>query len=221
MGEVQLHAIGINEVRDLVSGNPDAAARLTELAAAASPPQPTAPAVGLLSKLGPMLRRPPGAPVVRPGVPTGRDVADLVHGHDLAPGRLTAGWTLVRLWLDDRAWGRLDLSLSEADIDELDFALASAGVDARLALRRLFNDQLALPLKAAPGQVTGYVPHGHARAMAAAWRPASDGLPGELAAVALQVAGWLEGFGAWGEAARNDGRPAPDLVATWQATPGG
>ena len=31
MGEVRLHAIGVDEVRDLFSGNPDAAARLTDL----------------------------------------------------------------------------------------------------------------------------------------------------------------------------------------------
>lgn len=220
MGEVRLHAIGVDEVRDLFSGNPDAAARLTDLAMAAFPPPPPAsPHVGLLSKVGPLLRRPPGAPVVRPGVPTRRDLDDLVHGHELALDRLSAGWALVRLWLDDRAFGRLTLTLGEHQLDDLDFALTRAGLDARFALRRLFNDQLALPVKALPGQVTGYARHGHARAMAAAWRPACDGLPDDLAPLALDLVGWLDRFAGWADDARDAGRPAPDLVAAWQAAP--
>lgn len=220
MGEVQLHAIGIDEVRDLFSGNPDAAARLTGLATAAFPSSARPRSVGLLSKLGPLLRRPPDAPVVFPGVPTGRDLADLVQGRDLGPGRLSAGWALVRLWLDDRAWGRLALSMGEPDLDDLDFALSTAGVDTRFALRKVFNDQLAIPVKPLPGQVTGYVRYGHARAMAAAWREALPGLTDGPAATAREVTEWLDRFAGWADEARDAGRPAPDLVATWHGVPG-
>lgn len=217
MGEVTLHAIGIDEVRDLFSGQEAPTARLTELADAAFPPETTPGAVGLLAKLGPLLRRPPGAPVVRPDVPTGADVAALTRGRDLPTDRLVAGWTLVRLWWDDRAWGHLTLSLGEGQLDDLDFALSAAGVDARFALRRLFNDQVAIPLKARPGQVTGYVKNGHARAMATAWRPALDRLPQDAARVARPIADWLDRFEDWTRRARDDDRPAPDLVASWQA----
>lgn len=217
MGEARLHAIGIDEVRDLFSGAPDAAAHLAHLAATAFPPEVTARPVGLLGKLGPLLRRPPGAPVVRPGVPTARDLDDLVHGRDLGPDRLSAGWALVRLWLDDRAWGQTVATLAEGDIDELDFALSSAGVPARLAFRQVFNDRLAIPVKALPGQATGYVRHGHALAMAEAWRPVLATLPNVLAGPARDLVDWLDGFAAWADDARTAGRPAPDLVATWRS----
>lgn len=220
MGEVRLHAIGIDEVRELFSGSPDAAARLTDLALAAFPAPARTPTVGLLGKLGPLVRRPPDAPIVLPGVPTARDLAALLAGRDLPPDRLAAGWALVRLWLDDRGWGHLAFTLAEAELDDLDFALSAGGVDARFALRKLFNDQVALPVKALPGQVTGYVRYAHARGMADAWRPALGGLPGPVAGVAGEVVAWLDRFEAWAHEARDAGRPAPDLVAAWQATPG-
>lgn len=215
MAEVVLHAIGVDEVRELFSGSPDAVARLRLLAAAAFPTT-RPPSVGLLSKLGPLLRRPPDAPVVHPGVPTGRDLDDLAHGRDLPPERLSAGWALVRLWLDDRAFGRLGLTLTEPALDDLDFALGAAGVDARLGFRKLFNDQLAIPLKPLPGQASGYVRSAHAAAMADAWRAVADDLPGDSVTTARLVADWLAGLPLWSTEARDAGRPAPDLVATWQ-----
>lgn len=217
MGEVTLHAIGIDEVRDLFSGQPDAVARLQSLASAAFPPATTPGAVGLLSKLGPLVRRPPGAPIARPGVPTASDLDALVHGRDVGFDRLSVAWALVRLWWDDRAWGRLALTLGEWELDDLDFALSAAGVEPHLGFRKLFNDQLAIPVKALPGQVTGYVRHRHARAMADAWRPALPGLTGDAAATASAVVDWLDGLADWTQRARDVDRPAPDVIASWQA----
>lgn len=221
MGEVRLYAIGIDEVRDLFSGSPDHAERLRRLAVAAFPPAPVPQQRGLLSKLGPMVRRPLDAPVVYPGVPTGRDLDDLIHGRDLPPDRLSAGWALVRLWLDDTAWGRLDLTLDEARLDDLDFALSRAGVDPRFAVRKLFNRQAALPLKELPGQVTGYVRHAHALAMADAVRSALPSLTEEQAALAEPLVAWLGSLEGWAAEAETAARAVPDVVAVWQSSDAG
>ncbi len=215
MGEVRFNAIGIDEVRDLFS-SADAAARLRSLASLAFPPPP-APKASLLSKLGPMMRRPLVAPVIVPGVPTGRDLDDLVAGRDIPLERLPEAWTLVRLWVDDSSWSTWTSPLDEATLDALDFAGATQGVESRFALRKLFNDALRLPVKALPGQVTGYVRHTQANAMAAAWADALPGLPESVRPLAEDVVGWLGQLPTWADAAARAGRPAPDLVATYTA----
>ena len=74
MGSLRLYAIGIDEVR-AIFGAPEATA--TALRAIAAHRFPAAPssAPGLLGKLGPVFRRAPDAPVLRPGVPHGPDEA--------------------------------------------------------------------------------------------------------------------------------------------------
>lgn len=215
MGDMRLNALSIDELRDLFSGSAESAARLRALAAAAFPVE-TAPPATLLSRIGgPLTRRAPNAPVVRPSVPTGGDLNALLAGHYIAPERLTAAWALVRVWLDDASWGSLTLDIDEADINDLDFELGSAGLESRFALRKLFNDRLALPLPNAPGQATGYVRSSAALAMRDAWLPALGGVGGRHAEAARRVVAWLEGFDDWCRAAEQAGRPAPDLIASY------
>ena len=79
MGSLRLYAIAINEVRDIFSAPEETATALRAIAAdrfAESPPAST----GLLSRLGPVFRRAPDAPVIRPGVPSGSDVDALLTG---------------------------------------------------------------------------------------------------------------------------------------------
>lgn len=215
MGVVRLYAVGIDELRDLFSGSPETAARLRALAADAFAPSPTPPERRtLLGKIGgPLMKRPVGAPVRRPGEPTASDLEALLAGHYLPPERLDAGWALVRLWLEDAAWGTFTKELDEASIDELDFALCGGGVEAQFSLRKLFNDRLALPLAAAAGSVSGYVRAGHALGMAEAYRAASGWLDPARGELVGELAAWLGQFDGWAAAAVAAGRPAPDLVA--------
>jgi hypothetical protein len=216
MGEVRLNAIGIDELRDLFSGSDAAANRLRELAVAAFPTPARAVPRTLLSRLGgPLVKRPLDAPIIRPGVPTGTDITDLVHGRDIPPHRLSAAWTLVRLWLDDNSWGSLVVEVDR--VEDLDFDLSRLGLDPRFSLGHLLNDQLALPLKALPGQATGHVRHGHALAMADAWRERVDDVPLAQASAVRDVVAWLDRFPGWAADANEAGRPAPDLVATYVA----
>lgn len=217
MGVVSFFAVGIDELREVFSGSDAVASRLRTLAASAYPPPPPAPPKGnLLSRLGPFSKRGTDAPVIRPGVPSGSDLDDLLHGHEVAPDRLSAVWALVGLWLRDAAWGEFAFELDEHAMDAFDFELSAAGVDPRFGLRRVLNDQLALPLKPLPGQVTGYVRGAHGRAMASAWAAAVDRLPDDARDVAVPVAAWLGRFGQWEGRAAVSGRPAPDLVVEYR-----
>lgn len=213
MADLTVHAIGIDELRALFSGAPERAAELRELAAATftAPPRPS---VGLLDKLGPLTGRPVGAPVVRPGVPTAQDLADVLAGRDVAPQRLPAAWRLVGLWLDDRSWGRLQLTVDRPSVDDLDFELGSLGVPPSASLAALFRGALALPLRNGPGQVTGYLRHARARALRDAWRPVLGQLTAAHAETAQQVVTWLGGLEEWADRAAAVGRPAPDLVSS-------
>ncbi len=215
MGELRLTAIGIDELRDVFSGSPNVGPYLRMLAAQAFPPEPVPQRRGLLSKVGPLTRVPPDAPVVRPGVPNGVDLGNVLQGRFVTPDRLSAAWVLVRLWLGAVGWSTLAVPLDEPLMNELDFELAAGGVETRFALRHLLNDRLFVPLRNAPGQVNGYVRFEHAAAMRDAWRPAVPTLSPHTGALASHLVGWMDGLGAWAQAARHSGRPAPDLVASF------
>lgn len=217
MGTVSLHAVGIDELRDAFSGTDAAVRGLRELALATWPPPPPPARRTLLDKLGPFSRRAVNAPVIRDGVPTGRDVDDVAHGREVAPGRLTAAWALVDAWLAAHRWGHLAVELDDRELDDLDFALACAGVPARFGVRQLFNGATRIPVKALPGTATGYVRGGHAMAMASAWEEALPSVDAERRELAGGVAAWLGRFNTWTRDADEAGRPAPDLVVWYRS----
>ena len=164
MGTVSLHAIGIDELRDAFSGTQPAVDRLRALAREVWPPE-SIPARrgGLLAKLGPFSRHAVGAPVVRPGVPTAQDVDDVAQGRDVPPDRREAAWALVDAFVDATAWGVLRFDSDDRTIDDLDFALASAGLPSRFGLRQLFNSATRLPIKWLPGMAGGLRARGPGR----------------------------------------------------------
>lgn len=218
MGTVSLHAIGIDELRDAFSGTDAAVDHLRALALATWPPTPVPPRRGgLLSKLGPFSRHAVGAPVVRPGVPTARDVDDVAHGRDVPPDRREAAWALVDAFVDASAWGVLRFEADDRTIDDLDFALASAGLPSRFGLRQLFNAATRLPIKWLPGMSGGYAVGERAEAMASAFASALPGVDPAVAPLAGRIGAWLAGFPDWAAQARAAGRPAPDLVVWYRA----
>lgn len=218
MGELRVTAIGVDELRTLFSGNPAIEDHLRAVAAQAFPaPAPVAPG-RLLGKVGPVLRIQPDAPVVRPDVPTGADLHDLTRGRFIKADRLTAAWALVRLWLDACGWPTFVLGIDEPAMNELDFELATGGVPTRYALRRLLNDKLALPLRNAPGQVTGYVGFDQGLAMREAWQAAVPTLSPHNATTAHRLVSWLGNLEGWADFARRNGHPLPDLVASFTTT---
>ncbi|WP_342372932.1 hypothetical protein PCC79_02830 [Propioniciclava soli] len=116
MATVTTWSVDLDDVLALFSGSDAVAATLLGLAAAAWPPPPKPAHVGNLDRLGPFSRHPVGgAPVVRPGVPTRGDVTDLVHRRPIAPGRVSAAWALVELWLDHVATAHAVREATDAD----------------------------------------------------------------------------------------------------------
>ncbi|MFV0451600.1 MAG: hypothetical protein ACK5LS_05035 [Propioniciclava sp.] len=217
MSTLILHAVGIDEIRELFSGADTTAASLRSWAAEAFPAPEPPPRTGLLDRLGPLTRRSPRAPVVRAGVPTGRDLEDVLHGRDVPLERLDAAWALVDVWLTRVAWSTTHLTVGRAGLDAIDFAATLAGVPADDGIRRILNHQLALPLKDLPGQTSGYVRGAHALAMARAWENALPTMDAPDPAFATDVSDWLARFSVWTAQAEEDGRPSPDLVAFHRA----
>ena len=215
MGSLRLYAIAIDEVRDIFRAPEASAAALRAIAADRFAGTP-ASSPGLLGKLGPVFRRAPDAPVVRPGVPSGSDVDTLLAGRYVPPHRLAACWTLVETWIDAIAWGSFGQEFSAAALNDFDFDLATAGVPARYGLQDLLKADLGIAMRPAPGLAAGYVGGAHALAMAEAWRPAAGGLKPAHRPVAESVLAWLEQFPQWRAAAAGGNRAEPDLVAVFR-----
>jgi hypothetical protein len=212
MGSVRLYAIAIDEVRDIFRASPETASALRAVAAerfaGSAPAMP-----GLLGKLGPVFRRQPDAPVVRPDVPSGSDADLLLCGRYVPPHRLAACWTLLETWLEHLSWGWTAQEVSESRLDEFDFDLVRCEVPARHALRNLLNSDLRIALMPCPGLAAGWARREHVESMAAAWRPAVTRLEPEHQPMAKDILSWLDGYHGWADAAVTAHRPPPDVVA--------
>jgi hypothetical protein len=212
MGSLRLYAIAIDEVR-AIFGAPEATA--TALRAIAAHRFPAAPstAPGLLGKLGPVFRRAPDAPVMRPGVPSGSDVDTLLAGRYVPPHRLSACWALFEAFVEAMAWGSTSQAIGEAELNEFDFDLARAAVPSRCGLRQLLRADLGISMLPPPGLAAGFAHGDHVTAMATAWREAVPLLEPGNQPIAQSLLSWFEDFSVWSEQAQGGHRTAPDLVA--------
>ena len=207
-----LHAIALDEVRDMI-GAPDAeAARLRAVAAQRFGRHPD-DSTGLLGKLGPVLRRPIDAPVLRPDTPLAEDCDRLLAGRHVPPPRLAASWRLLQAWIEATAWSSHAAPVDPAALNSLDFDLARAAVPARFGVSALVEHHLDIALLPPPDLAAGHRSAGHALQVAAAWQAALPELEPATAAWVSPIADWLSHFGEWTDAASAAGRPAPDLIA--------
>ena len=217
MGELRLYAIGVDEVRDLFCASAELAAEFRQIVAGEFPPQTTPKAPGMLGKLGPLFRRPPGAVLIRPDSPVDSDVTDLLAGRFIAAERQPVAWRLVEAYLAATAWSGHRIVLDVSRYNDLEFDLARAGLDPRFGLGKLVNRELGVPLQTYPGLSTGYTPHAVALDAAAAWRNALPRLSPPNRALAEPHAAWLAQFHHYAQAAPSRGRPAPDLIVVYRA----
>jgi hypothetical protein len=217
MGELRLYAVGIEEVRGMFGASPQVAEHLREVARRAfAPPAEAAARGGLLSKLGPIFKRVPAAPVISSTQPEPHDVEVLLSGAYVPPDRTGATWRLLETLVQDIAWGSTRMSLTTQSLDDLDFALARGGVSASVGLRHLLNSTLSLNLVPVQGLTVGWHPYQKAVAMAAAYRSAIQGVKTtEQRDMINSLIGWLDGFVPWAQVAASLGRPVPDLVGFW------
>lgn len=211
-----MYAVGLDEVRGIFGAPDDRAAHLREVARRAFTPEPEPARAGLLSKLGPIFRRPPAAQVVSPTQPEPHDVEVLLAGAHLRPERTGATWRVLETFVCDLAWGSTKLSLTPQALDDLDFALARGGVSSSVGLRHLLDSTAALNLVPVQGLTVGWHRYETALAMAGAYRVALPQLKTpEQQETAAALASWLDGFVPWAQDAASMGRPAPDLIGFW------
>lgn len=216
MGELRLYAIGIDEIRGILGASPSRAEHLRELAHTALTPASTGTRTGLLSKLGPLFKRPPATPVISPTQPEPQDVEVLLAGAYVPPERMGASWRLMEILVQGTAWGATRMSLTSQSLDDLDFALARGGVSSAVGLRHLLNTTTSLNLIPVQGLTVGWHPHEKALAMAGAYRSAMPQIKTtEQQDQINALASWLDGFIPWAQVALSLGRPVPDLVGFW------
>jgi hypothetical protein len=217
MGELRLYAVGIDEVRDMFGAGPQEQERLRRIASQLLAPAPAiAGRGGLLTKLGPIFKRPPGAPVVSPTQPVPQDLDLLLAGAYVPPDRLGATWRLLETLVQGSAWGSTLMTLTPESLDELDFALASGGVSAAVGLRHLLSSPTSVPLLPVHGLTVGWHPHDKALAMAGAYRSALPQVQTrEQAELVAALVSWLDGFRGWAQEAVRVHRRVPDLVGFW------
>lgn len=216
MGTLWLHAVALDEVRGLIGATGAEAVRLRAIAAERFGRRSrTSP--GLLGKLGPMLRRPVDAPVLRPDTPVAEDCDRLLAGQHVPPQRLAASWRLLQAWIEATAWSTHHSTLDRSTLTSIDFDLAKAGVAARHGVSALIEHDPEIGVLPAPGLAVGYRSGAHARQAAAAWRTALPELEPPSSTWVAEAAGWLDRFDEWTSAAAVAGRPAPDLIAVLAA----
>ncbi|HET9871473.1 MAG TPA: hypothetical protein VFP89_02605 [Propionibacteriaceae bacterium] len=228
MGELRLYAIGIDEVRGMFGTSGAHAERLRGIAQAALAPDASTPSAagarkpgggrpgGLLTKLGPIFKRPPAALVISPTQPTPEDLEVLLAGSYVPPARTGATWRMLEILVQGCAWGSTSVRLDRQSMDELDFALARGGVSSASGLRHLLSCTTGVNLLPVQGLTVGWYPHQKALAMAAAYRAALPEVntSGQQEIVGALV-GWMDSFGDWTATAVAQGRPVPDLVGFW------
>lgn len=212
--EVRLHAIGIDDVRDMFGAQPALAARLRTIASERfRVPQEEQRPRSRLARLGPLFRRDPWEPLLDPSLPSPDEVELLVNGQFVPPQRLPQAWLVMQAWLEELSFGHTRVTLSDSDWNAAEFELACAGLPSQFGLARLWALDPALPLRPAPGMRIGYSKHHHA----VATRDALANVPGTVsdstASAVTRILGLLDGLDAWTAAATTSGRPVPDVVA--------
>jgi hypothetical protein len=211
-----LYAIGLEEVRGMFGASPPVAEHLRGVAQRAFAPPVDAGRSGLLGKLGPIFRKVPAAPVISPTQPEPQDVEALLAGAYIPPDRMGATWRLLETLVQGTAWGSTRMRLTEAELNDLDFALARGGVAAAVGLRHLLNNRTDLNLMPVTGMTVGWHRHDKALAMNAAYRSAMHEIKtDEQRAMISSLTLWLDGFVPWAQVAASLGRPVPDLIGFW------
>lgn len=218
MGELRLYAIGVDEVRGMFGSSPEHAHQLRQIAQQALAPAATARSGGLLTKIGPLFKRPPAALVVSPTQPVPQDVEVLLAGAYVPPERTGATWRVLEILVQGTAWGSTSMQLTTQSMDDLDFALARGGVSSSVGLRHLLNSTTSVNLLPVQGLTVGWHPYEKVLAMAGAYRTALPGIESrERQEMVAALVTWLDGFVHWARVAQTLNRPVPDLVCFWAA----
>ncbi|MCL2785123.1 MAG: hypothetical protein FWD55_06770 [Propionibacteriaceae bacterium] len=207
--ELRLWAINVDVFRQCFAAPPELATRLWEITDTVAPPRPEP--TGLLSKLGPLLRRPPTAPVIIPGVPNHLDAESMMSSRYIASDRLSACWILAKAWLDDLATVKTVIPLPGDKIDELEFDLVRVEIPTQVSIRHLWHRSIDIPLRADDDMSIGYMDSFTVERLTEEWTKAADELEEETAEFSKPLLEFVSAFPQYAEEA---GQPV-DLIAWW------
>jgi len=206
--ELRLWAISVDEFRQCFAAPPALAQTLSGITDSLTPADPSRSHT-LLSKLGPLLRRPPAAPLIRPMVPNQADAEAMMTSRFIASDRLGACWILAQAWLDHLAAAHTTIPLPRAQIDELEFDLVRVGVPTELSIRQLWRRGVDIPLRPTDDMSIGYTPYDIVLETASQWAAALPDLEEATAGFAAPIAAFLASFPEYAES-----QPL-DLIAWW------
>ncbi len=190
MGQLHLYAMSIERFRDLFGKAGEEAARLRRIAEKAFP-APEAPALRMIDKLGPIMRRAASEPVIRADVPTGIELEALISGSFVPPTRLVAAWALVLAWLDDYAERTAIVEGTTDEFSNADFELALAGLPSQFTLSACFTHELQIPLGTPLGWHTGWQKGAAMREGAEHWAKATEEISEENRELLADVIDWF------------------------------
>ena len=214
--ELRLWAINVDEFRECFAAPPELAGRLRHVLECMTPDD-GARKGGLLSKLGPLLRRPIDAPVIRPDVPNRVDGESMLIGRHVDADRLSACWMVVRGWLDELALAHTTIELPRSKIDTLEFDLVRAEVTTQVSIRRLWGRPLDIPLRSTDHMSIGYMDSTTVADLVEQWTTALPELEEETVQVATPLLEFLSKYPELTATATSESRQPPDLIAWWTA----
>ena len=214
--ELRLWAINIDEFRECFAAPPDLAGRLRQITDRMTPDSGTKKG-GLLSKLGPLMRRPIDAPVILPDVPNRVDGEALITGRYVDSDRLSACWRLVNGWLDELGLAHTTIELPKDKIDELEFDLVRAEVTTQVSIRRLWGRALDIPLRCPEKMSIGYMESTTVAYLVEQWTTALPELEEDTVQFATPLLEFLSQFPELATIADAESRRGPDLIAWWTA----
>jgi len=211
--ELRLWATNVDEFRQCFAAPPELAQTLREITDSFQPADTHPRSRNLLSMLGPLLRRPPTAPVVRPLVPNHMDAESMMTSRYIASDRLSACWILAQAWLDHLSAAHTIIPLPRTAIDELEFDLVRVGIPTELSIRHLWRRGVDIPLRPSDEISVGYTPYDTVLEISATWNQALPDLEESTVEFATPVVEFLASFSQYADP--QYAAPRPDLIAVW------
>lgn len=210
--ELRLWAITVDTFRQCFAAPPDLADTLRRITGSLTAPQTRSHSHTLLSKIGPLMRRPDDAPVIKPGIPNVHDAESIMTSRFIATDRLGACWVLARVWLDELADMHRVVPLARSEIDELEFDLARVGVPTEYSIRQLWRRGIDIPLRPADDMCIGYTPHSVLPNLIQQWEGALSFLGEDTVRFVTPVLEFVSGFPQY---TGQSSPPPRDLIAWW------
>ena len=213
--ELRLWAINVDLFRQCFAAPPELAEKLREVTDSMTATSSSNKPGGLLSKLGPLLRHPPTAPVIRPGIPNRQDGESMMTSRYIASDRLSASWILAQAWLDSLATAHTTIPLPRTQFDELEFDLVRAGVPTQISIRHLWRHSIDIPLRVTDDMTVGYMEHPTVLYLVEQWKNALPDLEEGTVEFATPLLDFASPFLEYSATAADQGTQGEDLIAWW------